>query len=79
MFELEVQGMTCGGCASSVKRTIQTVDSGARVEVDLSSKKVRVDTGATLEQVTSAVTGAGFPVTIRRQKSSAGSAGPAGS
>ena len=63
MFELEVQGMTCGGCASSVKRTIQAVDSGARVEVDLSSKKVRVDTGATLEQVTSAVTGAGFPVT----------------
>lgn len=63
MFELEVQGMTCGGCASSVKRTIQTVDSSAKVEVDLSSKKVRVDTGASLEQVTSAVTGAGFPVT----------------
>lgn len=63
MFELEVQGMTCGGCASSVKRTIQTVDSSAKVEVDLSSKKVRVSTGASLEQVTSAVTGAGFPVT----------------
>ncbi|MBC7575280.1 MAG: heavy-metal-associated domain-containing protein [Herminiimonas sp.] len=63
MYELEVQGMTCGGCANSVRRTIQAVDSGATVDVDLASKKVRVGTGATLEQVTTAVTGAGFPVT----------------
>jgi copper chaperone len=63
MYELQVEGMTCGGCANSVKRSVQAVDSNAKVEVDLASKKVRVDSGADLNAVKSAIAGAGFPVT----------------
>ena len=63
MYELEVQGMTCGGCANSVKRSIQALDREARVDVDLASKKVRVDSSVELGNVTSAVAEAGFPVT----------------
>jgi copper chaperone len=63
MYELQVEGMTCGGCANSVKRSVQTVDSNARVDVDLASKKVRVDTTADLNAVKSAITEAGYPVT----------------
>ena len=63
MYELQVEGMTCGGCANSVRRTIQTIDGKATVEVDLASKTVRIDTAADIEAVKLAVTGAGFPVT----------------
>lgn len=63
MVELEVQDMTCGGCANSVRRSIQAVDDKANVEVDLASKKVTVESRATLDQLRAAVEGAGFPVT----------------
>jgi copper chaperone len=63
MYELQVEGMTCGGCANSVKRSVQAVDRNAKVEVDLASKKVRVETSAYLNAVTSAITDAGYPVT----------------
>jgi copper chaperone len=63
MYELHVEGMTCGGCANSVKRSVQAVDANAKVEVDLANKKVRVDTRADLTAVRSAISEAGYPVT----------------
>ncbi len=63
MYELQVEGMTCGGCAASVKRSVQAVDNSARVEVDLASKKVRVESSADLQAVTAAITNGGYPVT----------------
>jgi copper chaperone len=63
MFELQVNGMSCGGCANSVKRSVQAVDSSAKVDVDLPTKTVRVTTTASLEAVRTAVTEAGYPVT----------------
>lgn len=62
MYELQVDGMTCGGCANSVKRSIQTIDHNAKVEVDLSGKKVLVDSIASIEVVKKALAEAGFPV-----------------
>lgn len=62
MYELQVEEMTCGGCAAGVKRSVQAIDSTAKVDVDLAAKKVRVETSADLETVTSAITEAGFPV-----------------
>jgi copper chaperone len=63
MYELQVEGMTCGGCANNVKRSVQAVDSNAKVDVDLASKKVRVETGTDLNAVKSAIAEAGYPVT----------------
>jgi copper chaperone len=63
MYELQVEGMTCGGCANSVKRSVQALDGNAKVEVDLASKKVRIESGADIDKVKSAVVEAGYPVT----------------
>ncbi len=63
MYELQVEGMTCGGCASRVKKSIQSVDSNAKVEFDLASKKVRIYTEADIEKVTAAVAEAGYRIT----------------
>jgi copper chaperone len=62
MYELKVDGMTCGGCAASVKRALQALDTNAQVEVDLPSKTVKVDTSAQLDAVKSAVEDAGYDV-----------------
>lgn len=62
MIELTVGGMTCGGCANSVKRAITAIDPKALVQVDLANKKVTVDTAESAERVSAAVTEAGYPV-----------------
>ena len=63
MYELQVNGMSCGGCANSVKRSVLAIDSSAKVDVDLPSKTVRVTAAASLEAIRAAVTEAGYPVT----------------
>jgi copper chaperone len=63
MYELQVEGMSCGGCVRSVTKSVQSVDSSARVDVDLPTKKVRVDTQASLDAVKAAISDAGYEVT----------------
>ena len=63
MYELEVEGMSCGGCVKSVTKTVQAIDHGAKVDIDLASKKVRIETTANLQAVTAAIGEAGYPVT----------------
>ena len=62
MISFQVQDMTCGGCAASVKRALQGLDANARVDVDLTSKLVKVDTAAPLAAVKIAVQDAGYDV-----------------
>lgn len=63
MYELQVEGMSCGHCVSRVTQAVQALDSGAKVDVDLKSKTVRIHSGANLDAVTAAITEAGYPVT----------------
>lgn len=67
MIELQVEGMTCGGCANSVKRSIQAVDASAAVQIDLANKKVQINTVASIGQVKAAVADAGYPVTASKE------------
>lgn len=62
MYELKVEGMSCGHCVNAVTKSVQSVDAGAKVDVDLAQQKVRVDSAASLEAVKSAVEDAGYPV-----------------
>lgn len=55
--------MSCGGCVGSVTKAVQIVDSHSKVDVDLKSKKVRVETIASLEAISSSIAEAGYPVT----------------
>jgi copper chaperone len=43
MIELQVEGMTCGHCASAVARAVKDVDAAARCEVDLGAGRVRIE------------------------------------
>ncbi|HJV73206.1 MAG TPA: cation transporter [Noviherbaspirillum sp.] len=62
MYELQVEGMSCGHCVNAVTKSVQAIDATAKVEVDLEQQKVRVTSGAKLEDIKSAVADAGYPV-----------------
>ncbi|GGX81639.1 heavy-metal-associated domain-containing protein [Vogesella alkaliphila] len=61
---LTVDGMTCGGCANSVKKALAGVPGVAEVEVDLAAKRVSVrhDGSADEGALRSAIENAGFDV-----------------
>lgn len=62
MYELQVEEMSCGHCASSVTKSVQAVDAQAKVEVDLAQHKVRVQSSAELDKIAAAIAAAGYPV-----------------
>lgn len=60
-MQFHVDNMTCGGCARSVTKTIQSIDPNARVEVDLSSRRVEVQSDRPREAFLPALEEAGYP------------------
>lgn len=61
MYELHVDKMTCGGCAARVTRAVLAIDDAAKVNVDLKSKTVHVESDLDVDTVASAITKAGYP------------------
>jgi len=64
-MKLLIENMTCGGCARGVTATIQDVDPNAKVNVDLTTKIVTVETTETLDKVTTALAEDGFPAKVQ--------------
>jgi Cu+-exporting ATPase len=65
MYELTVDGMSCGHCVGRVTQSVQGVDPQAKVAIDLPTKKVRIDSHADLDKIAGAIDAAGYPVTAR--------------
>jgi len=62
MLSLKVSGMTCGGCINAVTRAIQAQDPQAKVQADLASQMVNLETSLSVVQASQIITDAGFPV-----------------
>jgi len=43
MIELKLPTMTCGHCVRTVTQTVQGVDAAAKLEIDLPSQRVRIE------------------------------------
>ena len=63
-MELRIESMTCGGCARSVTRAIQSVDPNASIETDPASRTVKVETTATSAVLQQVLEEAGYPATV---------------
>jgi copper chaperone len=61
MLELKVVGMTCGHCVRAVTEAVKAVDPEAGVHVDLGSKRVRVETERSADELMRALDAAGYP------------------
>lgn len=45
-MQFQIDAMNCGGCARSVTKAIHSVDPQAKIDVNLTMKRVIVDSGA---------------------------------
>lgn len=62
MLSLKLSGMTCGGCINAVTRAVQSLDPQAKVQADLATQTVNLETSLSPEQASQLITDAGFPV-----------------
>ena len=63
--------MTCGGCARSVTRALQSVDPQARIETDPPAREVRVESMAGEAAFLAAPREAGYPAGTRPEAAAA--------
>jgi copper chaperone len=60
MIEFTVNDMTCGHCASTITRAVKEVDASGRCEIDLSAKRVRIESSHPAEDFRGAIEEAGY-------------------
>lgn len=60
MYEFTIPGISCGGCAKTITRILGELDAAAKVEIDVASKHVKVETSQPLEAVVARLADAGF-------------------
>ncbi len=60
MLEFNIAAMSCGHCVRAVTEAVHEVDPAATVDVDLSTKQVRVQTQAERARVVAALSEAGY-------------------
>ena len=61
MIKLNLPDMTCGHCASTVAQTVAFVDPAAKVEVDLHTRLVKIQSSEDSANFAEALTEAGYP------------------
>ncbi len=59
-MQFHIENMTCGGCARSVTKAIQSVDPAAEVKADPGSHKVDVTSSASRDRLVAALTEVGY-------------------
>ena len=66
MTTFEVKDMTCGHCVSTITNAVRAVDQGAKVQVDLATHRVTIDsTEADAAKLSDAIREAGYtPVAV---------------
>lgn len=62
MQVFNVEGMTCNHCAKAVTQAINSVDESAKVEIDLASGEVRIDSQAPAPELRSAIEEEGYKI-----------------
>lgn len=65
-MKLRIDNMSCGGCARSVTKAIQSVDAEARVEADPAARMVAVKTTASPAALQQVLEEAGYPAQLAR-------------
>ncbi len=64
MTKLNVPGMTCGHCKSSVEKAVAGVDADADVNVDLENRTVSIDSKVSDAALIDALKEGGYEATV---------------
>ncbi len=60
MYQFQIPNMSCGHCVKAVTAAVQAADPQARVQVDLPTHQVQVQTQVPREAVVAQLTEAGY-------------------
>jgi len=60
-MQFQIDNMACGGCATNVTKAIHSVDPQAKVNIDLTMKRVSVESAFDEAAVTAVLEDAGYP------------------
>jgi copper chaperone len=60
-IEFTLPDISCGHCAKAVEKTIKRLDANAAVTVDITTKRVQVETTAARDALSAALTEEGYP------------------
>mgnify|MGYP003624606178 FL=1 len=60
-MQFHIENMTCGGCARSVTKAIQSVDSAAEIKTDPETRKVDVTSDKPRDAFLPVLEEAGYP------------------
>ena len=63
MTEFQINDMTCSHCASTITKAVQSLDQAAKIDVDLATKRVRVESPLGPVKLVAAIRSAGFTPT----------------
>ena len=61
MITFQIPAMSCGHCVRSITEAVQATDPAAKVQADLASHSVHIDSSTAPEVLASALTAAGYP------------------
>lgn len=64
MYNFTVSDMTCGHCASTIEKAVKSTDPDASVTIDISARKVQVQTARPAEDIANAIKLAGYSGTL---------------
>jgi copper chaperone len=60
MIEFQIQDMSCNHCVAAISKAVKSVDADGRVDVDLATKRVRIESRHPAKEFTSAIEEAGY-------------------
>ncbi|MCA1441686.1 heavy-metal-associated domain-containing protein [Ensifer sp. IC4062] len=60
MHRYKIDEMSCGHCVSTIEKAIRTIDPVAKLEANLGTKEVRVETTAESSVIAEALKAAGY-------------------
>jgi copper chaperone len=60
MHNFQVKDMTCSHCAATVEKAVKSVDSGAKVDIDLKTLAVKIASDKPASSFATAISEAGY-------------------
>lgn len=65
MYNFQVSDMTCSHCVATVEKAVKSVDAAAKVDIDLGSLAVKIESEEPAERFAQAIEDAGYTGQLR--------------
>jgi len=65
MYYFQVNDMTCGHCVATVEKAVKSVDGAAKVDIDLGTHAVKIESGKPATTFAKAIAEAGYTGELR--------------